>query len=774
MESFKQTTTGLLTTKFHVCALFLILISMSLFPLERAQAEKDERLSELELAVASVISASEKGDFESALDSYRRGYQLAFSAHAEEEFWKLCSLKCPPYIGQLGWLVGASASDFRVLKEATNEIEDDAQRDVWRDHLERFALAHLGQPIQSSRRQENTLPLYFLDDALVDRRPWTPIRAGNSQSYVWAIIDTGRALVYFEQHLAEKESFQYRVVRDIFSTEEWDGRPVRLRHVVVENLTLEYHFKEPLLGGMYDSKTPVGLRGTMALGTLPLLRHGAVCFDWESRVLHLGYLGPCSRASRIKPFKAWLQSHSLIPHVEVRRNDGSSLIALIDTGADPNLCKTFASGEEPQTHLSFGEHPSLNAACTPGEARIIDDHVHDMVIGMETLSQFSAFGWELNPFQMYFVPKSESEASGTSFLERTIAELKASAQQGDFEGALTAQWRALRYSLAEEGPAWNEYQALCTDVCTFMGQLAWLTGATASEFEFLNAYVRDIGDEELRESWREWVYSILFGHLGEVNQPARNSATILSLIPANNTSRVDQPRTLLLLPGFESAIEAAIDTGTSVITFSEAFAEEHSISSQVLTEYSNSQEWDGKEKRTRAVSLDSVTLEGQYQPLPLAFMSAGTNDGTQELTLGNRPLLRHDAICFAWEEGKLYLGESGPCNAADRVSASGSLLHPQKLVPMMQFETDGPGDVRALLSTGSPSNRCKAEMAGLAFTLGNHELLTVRCDANAEPITDDYEFDMIIGMETLAEFSAFGWELNPFRTYFVPRSSQFE
>ena len=50
------------------------------------------------------------------------------------------------------------------------------------------------------------------------------------------------------------------------------------------------------------------------------------------------------------------------------------------------------------------------------------------------------------------------------------------------------------------------------------------------------------------------------------------------------------------------------------------------------------------------------------------------------------------------------------------------------------------------------------------------------CSANSEynlqpnkPGARSWEVPALIGMDTLIEFDAFGWELNPFRMYFVPK-----
>ena len=50
--------------------------------------------------------------------------------------------------------------------------------------------------------------------------------------------------------------------------------------------------------------------------------------------------------------------------------------------------------------------------------------------------------------------------------------------------------------------------------------------------------------------------------------------------------------------------------------------------------------------------------------------------------------------------------------------------------------------------------------------------LDVSCSEDSSPIREGYPFDMVIGMETLGKFAAFGWQLNPLRLYFVPRENE--
>lgn len=59
--------------------------------------------------------------------------------------------------------------------------------------------------------------------------------------------------------------------------------------------------------------------------------------------------------------------------------------------------------------LALGGHPAAEANRDPDADRLDDGDAHDMVVGMEWLSRFEAFGWELAPFRLYFVPGAAPE-----------------------------------------------------------------------------------------------------------------------------------------------------------------------------------------------------------------------------------------------------------------------------------------------------------------------------------------------------------------------------
>ena len=92
---------------------------------------------------------------------------------------------------------------------------------------------------------------------------------------------------------------------------------------------------------------------------------------------------------------------------EVAGPDGEPVTALLDTGARELSCTASLAKRLQGIPLRLGGHATVEASCDPNSDRLPDDgDARDMVLGMEWLSRFEAFGWELAPFRLYFVPAS--------------------------------------------------------------------------------------------------------------------------------------------------------------------------------------------------------------------------------------------------------------------------------------------------------------------------------------------------------------------------------
>ena len=143
--------------------------------------------------------------------------------------------------------------------------------------------------------------------------------------------------------------------------------------------------------------------------------------------------------------------------------------------------------------------------------------------------------------------------------------------------------------------------------------------------------------------------------------------------------------------------------------------------------------------------------------------------------LGMAFLLRHRAVCFAWEEHRLHLGSLGPCAAG--VQPRDALLLGSLAVG---FEVTAGNGERFTVSvdTGAWHTNCsaafaKAQAGNRAFSIGDHPSLAAECVFDEAVLYRQAEFgfpQIYVRMNYLLRFRAFGWALNPLRVYFLPRA----
>ena len=142
------------------------------------------------------------------------------------------------------------------------------------------------------------------------------------------------------------------------------------------------------------------------IGMNVLLRYGAVCFAWDEQRLYLGSLGPC--ASGVEPYEAWLTG-ALNIRISIPAKDGTRFPAGFDTGAlHSNCSRDFLVANGGELAFSFGAHATLAGQCMVDESVLFPglEWGHEQVyIRMNTLLGFQAFGWRLNPLQVFFVPR---------------------------------------------------------------------------------------------------------------------------------------------------------------------------------------------------------------------------------------------------------------------------------------------------------------------------------------------------------------------------------
>ena len=160
----------------------------------------------------------------------------------------------------------------------------------------------------------------------------------------------------------------------------------------------------------------LGVAKMNIVGMTVLLRHNAVCFDWAREELVLGGLGRCA-GGHVLEDGVWLAHDlgirmNLAPrHVELPL-ERLAMRGEVDTGDNQTRCSEVFLKLNGGPRFAFGEHPDLVGTCVHDEGRDVpaseDPNTivepKPMLIGMDTLRRFDAFGWRLRPLRLYFLP----------------------------------------------------------------------------------------------------------------------------------------------------------------------------------------------------------------------------------------------------------------------------------------------------------------------------------------------------------------------------------
>ena len=392
---------------YHVSLLTLLCLQVA----AQSIAESTDSLSEAKREVRSnaqtIVSATRIGDFETAWEEYLLAIDLALiDTSVTWTFSQSCKGQWCQSLGALGGLRGKALSDLPSVKGGF-EGQDERTREHWLSYVQRFMQhEYLNESPRPATLAPQRIPLVRARLHPDDPRPWTYIREeteGRSQA---AVIGTGA--VYdsvFEEHVVQALGLNSQVLGQQFVSRDFQGHESRARWAILRGLKW---------GGLHDEPLPVSLvreadRRTLAqvvLGMHLLLRYSAVCFHWEERVLFLGELGPCSRTD-LTSLSAKLHPQGLVPSKRVSKNTRESVLVVFDTGSSANHCKLSLSESLAESSIELFQPPKLRVSCNRDAAVVREGYPFDMVIGMETLGRFAAFGWKLNPFRLYFVPNAE-------------------------------------------------------------------------------------------------------------------------------------------------------------------------------------------------------------------------------------------------------------------------------------------------------------------------------------------------------------------------------
>ena len=383
------------------------------------------------------------GDFESAWNAYMSFFRHPGRNQVDMMTFSYCFQQelCPDF-ARLGAHLGKTKSEFDSLGPFCPQWQDawvaDRERHLKPDATaetveffktipDRILRGGLGTdcagwpeimrqrlhdaPVNQSIAQPDVVPIRLTSDKW-GFRPEVKLRIGSSNA--WALVDTGATGLLFQGDESFRNSLSIDGLEVVGVQRIFD---ISTRAVRLPSLHLGHsHFRDVTVTLIEANPE---LRDVL-LGMTVLLRYKSVCFAWKEKRLYLGDLGPCAHG--IKPNHA-IVSPWFLPFVEVRtqhqdlsktsdlpyahwKRATSQSWIVVDTGATRNYCSNaFAS--KTGGRFKFGDN-DLTAACTNVGGTVFEDSTIVLagVIGMETLLKFDAFGWELNPFRLYFVPKA--------------------------------------------------------------------------------------------------------------------------------------------------------------------------------------------------------------------------------------------------------------------------------------------------------------------------------------------------------------------------------
>ena len=163
----------------------------------------------------------------------------------------------------------------------------------------------------------------------------------------------------------------------------------------------------------------LGVARINIVGMTVLLRHDAVCFDWAREELVLGSLGRCA-GGHVVDEGVWLPHNLRMridlapPHVELP-HERLAMQGVVDTGDHQTRCSEMFLKLNGGPKFFIGGHPDLVGTCVHDKGRDVlesENPTHfveplPVLIGMDTLRRFDAFGWRLRPLRLYFLPPKE-------------------------------------------------------------------------------------------------------------------------------------------------------------------------------------------------------------------------------------------------------------------------------------------------------------------------------------------------------------------------------
>ena len=388
--------------------------------------------------LSQVIATYRIGDLDAAWDHY-----MAFFRHPDRneldyrEFVDCFFLEQCPDIGVLGQIIGKPRAEPANIETFCPRLRRDPEDKKFMTTAERRKMydrvvanglrdtcpawaarqrSQLNESPALATAVPESLPLTWYEPQGGGYIPAIDILAGDEPQR--AIVDTGSSSSTLIMPLEEAARRADLALSDM-------GQRATGIHAVF-SLTIA-KLDELRFGGILHRQVRVDVEDThqrntdhpfpyaSLVGMNVLLRHKAVCFAWDEQRLYLGALGPCAGGE--EPYDAWLTG-SLIIHIAIPARDATRFPAMFDTGAlHANCSRDFLAANASELAFSFGDHPSLEGECVIDESVLFPglDWGYDQVsIRMNTLLQFQAFGWQLNPLRVFFVPRNTNRATAES------------------------------------------------------------------------------------------------------------------------------------------------------------------------------------------------------------------------------------------------------------------------------------------------------------------------------------------------------------------------
>ena len=308
----------------------------------------------------------------------------------------------------IAWVLGKSKSDLLFMDWFCPEGAPEEECRYWQDWRSDIRV-HLGETRSAPAPVVHKLGFQLPWAKEGDMRPMAIVQIGGKA--LWAAFDTAASRVGIPEPSARfaKTAYEWLEKPRRSGWHEVDGRYGKVGKLVLRN----FH-----LGSVAESRVPAQSSSRnqipfdrALLGMAIFLRYNQACFSWSEQMLHLGHLGPCAEGET--PFKGATElRRGIKPYMQFWgwKMGGELMRILVDTGAPRTLCMDRFVRQMGERRFRFGEHPDMEAECVEDESLVPSPNraevYYHALIGMDTLIKFEAFGWELNPFRMYFVPKN--------------------------------------------------------------------------------------------------------------------------------------------------------------------------------------------------------------------------------------------------------------------------------------------------------------------------------------------------------------------------------